>query len=474
MKKVLIVAYHFPPVGGLGAAGAQRVVKFCRHLPATGWEPCVLTVRESCYDSWLTLDEASLEQVPDSVKVVRTGMFRVLGPLLSLKRRLRPLVRRGEAGEGAVDSNNAERPPEGPKSRYQRVKDAFTDLFELPDEVAGWLVPAIVAGVRAVRRDKIDVIFATGRPWTSLVIGMAIKTIARKPLVLDFRDPWMTNPFRLRYSGFKERVEGWLEARVVRSADVIVANTDHLRDEFIERFGASVADKCLTVTNGFDADEFSRLVAANEARMPGDARPSGDTFVLTHTGFLYGKRDPRGLLDAIRLLKDSGKVQPGELVCKLVGGAGLEYDLPGLLKEYGIEPFVHLHGQVPYAESIAELAASDAALLLQPGTYTQIPSKLFEYIGLGKRIVTIAPESSAVAKLVRENDLGRIADPDDPDAIARALLETLQDWKSSGAGRSVSPEVHARFEIRECTKRLAFRLDRLVPAVEAGADACSP
>ena len=34
MKKVLIISYYFPPVGG---AGVQRVLKFVKYLPQVGW-----------------------------------------------------------------------------------------------------------------------------------------------------------------------------------------------------------------------------------------------------------------------------------------------------------------------------------------------------------------------------------------------------------------------------------------------------
>ena len=41
MKKVLIIAYYWPPAGG---AGVQRVLKFAKYLPKFGWEPVILTV----------------------------------------------------------------------------------------------------------------------------------------------------------------------------------------------------------------------------------------------------------------------------------------------------------------------------------------------------------------------------------------------------------------------------------------------
>ena len=65
-KRVLFVAYYFPPRGG---AGVQRSVKFVKYLRRFGWEPTVLTCtyekRSAAYD------ETLLAEAPEGTKVVR-------------------------------------------------------------------------------------------------------------------------------------------------------------------------------------------------------------------------------------------------------------------------------------------------------------------------------------------------------------------------------------------------------------------
>ncbi len=39
MKRVLIVAFDFPPQGGTGAI---RMTKFAKYLPEFGWQPVVV------------------------------------------------------------------------------------------------------------------------------------------------------------------------------------------------------------------------------------------------------------------------------------------------------------------------------------------------------------------------------------------------------------------------------------------------
>jgi glycosyltransferase involved in cell wall biosynthesis len=456
MKTVLMVAYYFPPVGGLAAAGSQRALRFARHLPASGWRPVILTARESSYESYLSMDPDLAAAVPEAMTVIRTGVWRGLTPLLHLK----ALVGRLRPGQGptAPLSGAASEGPMAPRDKrgwYGNLKDAITDLFEIPDEQVGWLAPAVRAGIRSIRRYEVDVIYATGRPWTALVVGVVLKRLTGKPLVVDFRDPWMTNPFRLSYSPFRNRVEAALEARVVANADVLVANTEHLRAEFAARFSDFALQRFVTIPNGFDPDEFAAI-------KPMDRGDSTETVRLTHTGFLYGKRDPRSLLEAIKLVHDRGIVRPGQLTCELVGPVQLPYDLGAYVRERGLERFVLQRGQVTHVESLAALAACDAALLLQPGTDTQIPSKLFEYIGMDKRVLAIAQKESAVARIVREHALGEVADAEDVESIARAIECTIHACHVRGAGQVIAPEIKARFDVRCLVRELGDTMTRLV------------
>lgn len=453
-NNILLVAYHFPPVGGLGAAGSQRMHKFAKHLPTFGWDPVVLTVKESAYESYLKIDPSLMRDVSPQLPIVRTGVLRLLTPILELKNKLL-------RSEVAVDEQQGGTAPVQPdvgaekKSAFQRFKDSVTDLFEIPDEVAGWILPALYSGARSIRKHNIGVILATGRPWTTLVIGAALKRLTGCALVVDFRDPWMTNPFRIEHSAMKNRLERWLENWVIKSADLIVANTDNLRGEFIERFGTEIASHCVTVINGFDAAEF-------EAVVPDERRASfEDAFVLLHSGFLYGKRDPKTFVDAIKLLAERGTFQSVNFVCQLIGSIELSYDLGDYVKELDLQDLVHLRGEVSYAESISAVAACDTALLLQPGTTTQIPSKVFEYIGLGKRILTIAPTASSVSKLIEDNGLGCLAEPDDVAGIADAIQREIDAWANKGGGSAIDESVQARFNVENSVRVLCESIEQL-------------
>jgi hypothetical protein len=66
MRRVLVIAYYFPPFGG---AGVQRTLKFVKYLPEFGWQPVVLTVKEQVAH----LRDPSLEEdIPSRTPIHRT------------------------------------------------------------------------------------------------------------------------------------------------------------------------------------------------------------------------------------------------------------------------------------------------------------------------------------------------------------------------------------------------------------------
>src|SRR2546430_11301840 len=53
MRRVALLAYYFPPVGG---GGVQRPLALARWLPEFGWEPVVVTGPASSEDRWSPRD----------------------------------------------------------------------------------------------------------------------------------------------------------------------------------------------------------------------------------------------------------------------------------------------------------------------------------------------------------------------------------------------------------------------------------
>ena len=465
VKRLLMIAYLFPPVGGIGVAGSQRVLKFAKYLPGNGWQPVILSIKEASYESYFSTDPSLRNKIPANSLIVRTTVIRWLTWLLELKGRLqRGSVPACVPSPVAAEQNNPAAAPQvtpqigqPEKNFFQSFKDGITDLFEIPDEEMGWILPGTIGGLSAFRRYGYDAIFSTGRPWTALLIGVLLKRLTGKPLIVDFRDPWMTNPFRIQYSPMRNRLESWLEHQVIQQANVVMANTHELREEFVKRFPEQQPEKFMTLLNGFDSEDFGR-------EFDSATRSRNQIFTITHTGFLYGKRDPMNFLEAVRLCLEQGRLARDKVRILLIGSAELPYSLPDYLRTTGLSDVVCLRAHVPYRESLDYLGGSDVLLLLQPGTKTQVPSKLFDYIGVGKPIFGISPLDGATSNLMVKHHLGAVADPDNIQGISRALANLYRAWETGSLDSLVDSKEFQRFDVRNVTGTLATRLSTITAA----------
>src|SRR5262245_42066456 len=87
-KHVLMISYFFPPVGGIGIAATQRVLKFLVGMSESCWKPIVLTVRDDYYEHYFEKDDSYSDVIPPEIPVVRTKAFRGADRLLMWRARM--------------------------------------------------------------------------------------------------------------------------------------------------------------------------------------------------------------------------------------------------------------------------------------------------------------------------------------------------------------------------------------------------
>ncbi|MBM4399643.1 MAG: hypothetical protein FJ041_04865, partial [Candidatus Cloacimonetes bacterium] len=78
-KRLLLIAYFYPPLGG---PAVQRPCKTVKYLTQLGWEVDVITVRDILYHS---LDESLLNECR-AHKVIRTASFDLMYLINSIRR----------------------------------------------------------------------------------------------------------------------------------------------------------------------------------------------------------------------------------------------------------------------------------------------------------------------------------------------------------------------------------------------------
>ncbi|UFS69141.1 glycosyltransferase [Geomonas sp. RF6] len=431
-NKLLFVTFYYPPAGGVALPGSQRAVKFVRYLEKQSvW---VLTVETSCYPPFVSRDFD--REVPvKGEKIAFARSYDLFQVLLALRRALRRALGRGRGkveAQGMAAAGGSEALPRHPRSLAQKVKDFVYDLCHYPDGASGWILPALRAGRSIVRKEKIDLVLASGMPWSALVVAWLLHKVTGVSFAVDFRDPWIGNPFHESKGVLLDALGRYLERRIVHDAALVSANTEPLRDEFLARYPEQPRSKFVVLSNGYDPEDFRTLQPDAETA----AESGPDRLVLAHAGFLYGRRDPSPLLEALERLIASDRCQPGEFLFLQIGTVQLDYDFHERYRSLMERGVMRDLGPFPFAECLRELQRSDVLVLIQPNTRTQVPSKLYDYLCLNRPILTITPHDGALGRMVTQHRFGDLFDQTDVAGIADRLLELLEQKKIAGTLRA--------------------------------------
>lgn len=463
-RRVLVVAYAFPPYG---AIGTMRTLRLVRALHLRGWRVTVLTGHPDTYLPGSPVDAALLEQLPPSVRVVRA---RVLRPWRGLQSWLRAIVplRGRDRGASPVHLGvpaSAVQPvePQGATSAgagrrvlgtAARAKDAVDAALAIPDRESGWLLPAVIVGLmHHVRTGRPDVIYSSAPPWTGKLVALVLQAIMRRPWVADFRDPWARAPWREDRYWYQIAAARALERLVVRRADRILFVTSANRRSFLAHYGDFLAERSDVVENGCDPEEFDRL--------RGSAGAAAGPFVLLHAGSLYAGRTPMPVLRAVARAFEEGRINRSDFRLQFLGTNALsDTNLARACEALGIESVVDFLPRVPRAESLRAMMSASCLLLLQPGHTVSVPGKLYEYLAAARPILAVA-EPGDVFDIVRASGLGVSLTPDDEDGILAALVDAV----SRGWAQPASPP-RTLFDGNIGANRIAEALEHLLAGPE--------
>lgn len=438
-RHVLFVAWWFPPQSG---GGVHRPLQFVRHLARRGVRVTVLTGVTRPGDR---VDAALLEQVPAGVRVVRAPLkdpFRAWDAW----KRLRGAAHGNGNGNGS--GNGA------PAGAAPRWRDLVTEALALPDRHLPWIPAAITKAALALRGDEPDLLFSTSPPASGHLVALVLRGLFSAPLVVDFRDPWIDNPFRRYASPLFRRIDATLEARVVAEAAQVVLNTPALERAFRRRYPA--ATRVRTIPNGFDPDAFAGLPEPSGGGAPGFVE-------VAHFGQLYGLRSGRYLLQGLARLKERAPADFERLRVVLHGSIDGEAAFREQAAALGVAPALSIPGALTHRASLARQRTSDVLLLLGPEQRepeVQVPGKLYEYLAARRPILTLSRAGGAIEEMLGLAGVPcERAEPDDPDAIAAALARMVH-CAASGAWRDAGPVV-GRVTAPMSVGTDAFRYDRL-------------
>lgn len=430
-RRILLVAYRFPPQGGGGVQRPAKMVKaWCRRGARVG----VLTASEGRVAA---SDHSLLADVPPEVE--RAVVFDP-SPWLVIRRLRRAL------------------PASGPARSLDRalvVAGGVVELASVPDTLSGWLPSAVVAGFRLAKSIEPEVVVVTGPPFTAFVAGLILARLVGVPLVLDYRDPWTASYLPESARGARRLANPSLERAILARADGVVAAHRAVFRELRRSYpdALAAAGPRLWAPNGFDESDFA----------PANPGPAAGTFTITYTGSFYAFRDPAPFFRALEGLLADGTLDERRVALRIAGGAeGRE--LSGLGERTA--RVTHRHGYVPHADSVDLIRSSTVNWVLEGvtgGANDHSPGKLYEVLRAGRPVLLLCPEGVST-RLARAVGGCTIRHPQDVDGIRAALARLFAAWRDGEPLDTPDPSRLGFYERDRQGARVLRFIDRVVRA----------
>lgn len=436
-RKVLVVAYWFPPMGG---GGVQRTVKFVKYLQIYGWEPVVLTVKP-----WgLELkDDTMLQEIPENVKVYRTFSFELIRIYQVIKHRLR---KRGDHPSTEHYNKNDIKDP------LRAVKDII-HLLSVPDTEIGWLPFAVLQGKKIIATENIDCIYSSSGPPTCHLIALCLKQWTNLPWVADFRDPWTQHQFASYRYKTRLKADEFLELMALKTADKLLTVTQAFADGFSQKYNQVPHNKFKVITNGYDADDFLKIPSATKRK--------NRKFTIVHTGSFLGLRTPKFFLNALKLLLDETPSLRKNV--EVIFAGRLETKDTTTICDLGLEDVVKLVGYVSHQEALSLLSNSDVILLIlasvEKGVY---PGKIFEYLAVGKPVLALVPQNSIAAELIEKTKTGAIVDSEQVTSIKDVIRRMYERYKDKTLTIHPDLSVVEQYERKRLTRDLSATFNQVL------------
>jgi len=429
-KKILMIAYHFPPSAEVGAIRPQKFAKF---LPGLGWKPYVVTVDEKFIP---VKDKARLNDVAGAVikriPLWRTPLQVVIGLRDLLRSKCYSASTEVASGSEHTQSNTL-------KSRDKGIcylKNLSIELNRFPDDKMYWIIPAVIAGYKIMRAENIRHIYVTGPPHSMNIVGYLLACFTGARLIVDFRDPWMSLAYQkdgVAKSDLTTRLKFVLERRVIHRADVVINVGERITKDLRKLYPDEPVSKFATIMNGLDLDDFdkSRVPAKDNSR-----------FVISYLGEFYLKRTPEIFLKAISELISAGDLDSDDIEIRFIGNVSHFNGVPvqNIIKKYSLSRCVKIMVTVPYKEAIRYMAESSVLLLLAQQQQYGVPTKAYDYMAVNRPILALTGEGD-IEDLFKLLGVGVVVNPDDSKQIAKAVLQLYHDFRHKTEYKKQSPDI---------------------------------
>jgi len=417
-----MICYYYPP---LTDVGCKRSVAFSKYLKRYGRNPYVLSVKnpDTTYCSLGT--DAPPPGIPAEYSQSLVNPYKLFGKINGFLSRLLKLL--------AIDL----------KRNY------FYEFFCIPDFFWGWIPLTTINGLKIINKYDIDIIYVSCTPYSSAIIGLLLKSITKKPLVIDFRDQlgleisWFNKTMNSNLK-FRRRLDRWFVNSVLKRTDIFIVTSDEIRELYIEQY-SHVRGKIFTVHNGFDHDFLPQKGTTSKY----------SKFTIIYTGDFYSYfLDSLIFFEGMYLLKKKGKVNENNFQFLFYGDG--KNEINQIASRYGIEELVVASSRIPYEGVLNEISKSHLQLLriVKP----MISTKVFEGIPLNVPFLATIPKGEVENMIKEYSSSSYVITEESGHKVAEAILDVMEKYNN----RDIHDNQVNKFLHNYSRENLTLKLMRII------------
>jgi hypothetical protein len=397
MKKVLILAYDFPPYVSVGG---MRPYNWYKYLNEFGIEPIVIT-RQWSNKHGNHLDYISpgtsknvIEEISNNGKIYRTPY----SPNLSN----RLLLKYGE-------------------SKFKLIRKFISGYYEFAQFLwpTGPKVELYRFANNYLKQNQVDAIIATGDPFVLFSFASKLSKKFEIPWIADYRDTWVQDKTR---SGnkFTKKWNSFFERKYLKNVSKITTVSSFI----VKQIQQNIPDKRYDILlNGFNPDVMESAKGIKQV---------SDIFTISFAGTIYKWHPINSFLKICHKLISNKTLSnfriqfyginlPSELE-KLV-----QINFPDLIE------LVTIYPKTENEELVKKLAESNVFLLFND--YSILGTKIFTYIGIRRRIILCFSDDPEANKLK-----DKYYNLEEFESESKQLQENLMH--ETNAGIIVKNEIH--------------------------------
>jgi glycosyltransferase involved in cell wall biosynthesis len=308
---------------------------------------------------------------------------------------------------------------------------------------------------------KADAAIVYSPPLPLGLTAWGLKKLQGLPFILNVQDLFpqsiidlglLRNRWLIRF--FEE-----MERFVYRRANIITVHSEGNREHVMRKLDEGQAEKVKVIPNWVDVHFIQPGPRMNWFR---EAHGLGDAFVVSFAGVLGYSQDLDVVLDAARILEDGG--WRSEILFLIVGDGVERPRLEAKARQMGLNNVRFLPMQ-PREKYPAVLHASDIGLAtLHAEVRTPVvPSKILSIMAAGRPVVAAMNLDGDGPRLIAEARCGLCVPPEDPRALAEAILQLYHDASlREELGRNGRRYVEKYLSLEACVERYEQLLRQVI------------